>query len=281
MKGEDREVTTYMSRFWGHLVDVLLTIGLIALVRPVIKYLIFWGGPVSPLVKLITPELLEKAIWPVFFIVIGLLLRDVIVRTLYQLPGFVARANLRDLINVGNKTKEPAYEEDVSTDVQSEGPTGVQRKIQQPAAFIPDTEELRKATVVKGARIGREDAIRYENKIIRSIERDFDCRVVREGSLRGTSFSFDGLFERDGELYAIEIKCGFNRQVLSHALCQIRRALEELPRKTRNLVNVIFCVISNRNDDGWKDEVREMVSESGLNVSVRLFKTKELQEGKE
>lgn len=276
MKREYQEVSTYWSRLGAHFVDVFLTIGLIALVRPVIKYLIFWGGPVSPLVKLITPELLEKAIWPVFFIVVGLLLRDVIVRTLYQLPGFVARSDLRDLISTGKKAEEAAYEEDGPTEARAEGPAGVQHEIRPGAT--PDAKEQRNTTVLTGARISRGDAIRYENQIICAFERDFDCKVVRGGRLKGTSFSFDGMFECDGELYAIEIKCGFNRQVLFQALRQIRCVIEELPIKTRNLLNVIFCVVSNRDDEEWKDEVRKMVYESGLNARVRLFQTQELQE---
>ena len=258
----------YMSRLWPFLSDLLVVAIFLAIVRPFVKYVILWGASSELLSRYLTPHVVERLIWPCFFLIVGFLLRDVIMRTLYQLPGFVKRSVYGQIVPTEKKSDSPSPEDPLDEKV-----AGDSMEKHVPARKPEKNENLARITPREGAL--------YESIVLRQIERDYGCTMTQPGRVRGSSCVFDGVFEQGGEIYAVKIKCGFNRQVLSHALCQIRRALEELPRKTRNLVNVIFCVISNRNDDGWKDEVREMVSESGLNVSVRLFKTKELQEGKE
>lgn len=257
----------YMSRLRPFLFDLFVVAILLAIVRPFVKFVILWGASSELLTRYLTPNVVERLIWPCFFLMAGFLLRDVIMRTLYQLPGFVKRSAYGQIVQTEKKSEQPSLEDPLDEKVSGDS-TGKPVSARKPEKI----ENI--------ARITPKEGTLYESIVLRQIERDYGCTMTQPGRVRGSSCVFDGVFEQGGEIYAVEIKCGFNRQVLSHALCQIRRALEGLPRKTRNLVNVIFCVISNRNDEEWMDEVRKMVDESGLNVSVRLFQTKELQEGK-
>ena len=172
--------------------------------------------------------------------------RDVIMKTLYELPDFVHRSRYGN----GDETEH--------------------------ADKVPEICEEENETGVPDQKIDMKDAKKYAEEALRRIGKEFSVKVITEQRIIGSSAIFDGVFRRGEEIYGIEVYCGYNKRSLRERLDRMSAVSLELPPKIRAQFCPVLCVISANDNDQWRNDLCDMVKELGYRGIVRTYSVKEL-----
>ncbi|MEP1445568.1 MAG: hypothetical protein ABJK37_05570 [Paraglaciecola sp.] len=95
------------------------------------------------------------------------------------------------------------------------------------------------------------------------------------------NFMFDAVGEKNGEIYAIEVKyfkSELNRSSISHSLKRIARVFKELPTDLTKNLKVILAVATESEDfANWRDTIIELADKHEFHIDIRMFSLPELE----
>ena len=216
---------------------------------------------------------LTSIVWPVTVIVVFILLRDVICRMLYQMPGFIRRSrfvvdNLSEAerskaITHSDKRRNEKYEAD-NMGKESDGYTAT--SVSGKVKGLDDSPGIISPDIARNA----------ELEILSLIEEEYlvTGKMIRDAEIYKSRFVFDAAFWKGAMLYAVEIKV--NTHSIRSAIERVKVFAQELPWKYQDHFTLILCIITTAVDN-VRENVNSIICDVGLNVIVKYYPLSDFQ----
>ena len=85
-------------------------------------------------------------------------------------------------------------------------------------------------------------SIEFENKVLNRLQLEKKIFINRNVRVYSSNIVFDGAYEKDGKIIAVEVKCRPNRNSLQSYLSRVENFYRALPEKQRENFSLLLCL---------------------------------------
>ena len=276
IKKEPSVIKGWMLRLVRVLVDVGIGLVILWLFKDRLLKLVF-GLDVQQIYAFVkaNPTVIQWIVWPTTILVALLAFRDEAMRILDQIPSFVQRAQYGTPIVPTPKKVECVGTENGENGVEGEDKNGVCSKEKAKSSATKETHSGPKNKAAPAQKMTVQRAERLANLAVRRIAEDYGYAFSGSAQVRGTGYVFDSILQNGQDLYGVEVKCGYNSMKIEKTLRELRQVPFSLAKDMRNRFRIILCVVSLRDDDGWREDLMHKVEDTDL--IIRTFSAEELE----